>query len=505
MEAKWFGNEAANGLEDSDASASSGVHDSASSMSPVHSRKRRAAAAAANGNARRASGSLSGSDPYSSKASSSAGRHSAHNGHSGEARANAGEAAAPAMPRVPELEQAGFSGRGEEDGGAANGGGGGGLLGTWANRQTRFDDKPRAKPSKPSLPAHIPGTPQEAERPPATLALANPSNGKRGRGRTEGKAGGSGGAANGAAERMGECEVAPEGPGGVMAESGEGDEDEAAVRQAAWRWRFNRRWVQEQARQLDPEYGLQAGDEDGWDEALGYLDACGPGWHLQIARTTSEEFNLSSSSLVSTGSGLSTVLLGDSARNERPLAGRSERPPGELGEATKGIVQVARKAADLYQQQQAIEQLVTQRWDSASNGGWPVQQLPAVQIDKFGRFPFVLAKAGDRLGAKKLLVRGRNGATEAQLVNGILKEVLGACAKQRLPPADVSVLGSGTMEWCRERDRLINVMAGKVVPGGDRSIQSRADVARLAAALTRASLPMQHRVVTADALPNVIA
>jgi len=47
--------------------------------------------------------------------------------------------------------------------------------------------------------------------------------------------------------------------------------------------------------------------------------------------------------------------------------------------------------------------------------------------------------------------------------------------------------------------------AGKVVPSGDRSIQSRADVARLAAALTRASLPMQHRVVTADALPNGVA
>ena len=86
---------------------------------------------------------------------------------------------------------------------------------------------------------------------------------------------------------------------------------------------------------------------------------------------------------------------------------------------------MARKAADLYQQQQAIEQLVTQRWDSAAanGGGGPVQQLPAVQIDKFGRFPFVLAKAGDRLGARKLLVRGRNGATEAQLVNSILKEV----------------------------------------------------------------------------------
>ena len=68
----------------------------------------------------------------------------------------------------------------------------------------------------------------------------------------------------------------------------------------------------------------------------------------------------------------------------------------------------ARKAADLYEQQQAIEALVSQRWDSAKGSGagcWPVAALPAVAIDKFGRFPFVLAKAGDRLGAKKLLVR----------------------------------------------------------------------------------------------------
>lgn len=34
-------------------------------------------------------------------------------------------------------------------------------------------------------------------------------------------------------------------------------EDEDALRQAAWRWRFNRRWAQEQARQMDPDYGRQ--------------------------------------------------------------------------------------------------------------------------------------------------------------------------------------------------------------------------------------------------------
>lgn len=137
--------------------------------------------------------------------------------------------------------------------GAANGGSGG-ALGTWAHRQTRFDrgnKPPRAKASQParqpSLPAHIPGTPQEPERAPAAPALANPASGKRSRAQA-------GGGDRGAAEQ---ALAAAGGPRGSAEECGDGDEDDAAVRQAAWRWRFNRRWVQEQARQLDPEYGRQ--------------------------------------------------------------------------------------------------------------------------------------------------------------------------------------------------------------------------------------------------------
>lgn len=57
------------------------------------------------------------------------------------------------------------------------------------------------------------------------------------------------------------------------------------VCEAAWRWRFGRRWVQEQAKQFDPEQAEDAEEE--WDNALGYLDACGPGFNL-IARTSSE-------------------------------------------------------------------------------------------------------------------------------------------------------------------------------------------------------------------------
>ncbi len=46
-----------------------------------------------------------------------------------------------------------------------------------------------------------------------------------------------------------------------------------------------------------------------------------------------------------------------------------------------------------------------------------------MQIDKFGRFPFVLVKLSDRLAGSKLLVRGKNGRSEMQLVSAVTKEV----------------------------------------------------------------------------------
>lgn len=78
--------------------------------------------------------------------------------------------------------------------------------------------------------------------------------------------------------------------------------------EAAWRWRFGRRWVQEQAKQFDPDFQNEDAEEE-WDDALGYLDACGPGFNL-IARTSSEfgENHAKNHSLVSQDSGVSKSL-----------------------------------------------------------------------------------------------------------------------------------------------------------------------------------------------------
>lgn len=91
------------------------------------------------------------------------------------------------------------------------------------------------------------------------------------------------------------------------------DEEETKLVEAAWRWRFGRRWVQEQAKQFDPDFKNEDGEEE-WDDALGYLEACGPGFNL-IARTSSEfggnDARLTRThSLVSQDSGLSKSLNG---------------------------------------------------------------------------------------------------------------------------------------------------------------------------------------------------
>lgn len=71
-----------------------------------------------------------------------------------------------------------------------------------------------------------------------------------------------------------------------------------------------------QAKQLDPDFGLDDEDEDGWDDALGYLDACGPGIQHQIARTTSLENNLGASSLKSNGSETVQFSVDDSQKDK---------------------------------------------------------------------------------------------------------------------------------------------------------------------------------------------
>ena len=187
-------------------------------------------------------------------------------------------------------------------------------LGTWAHRQIRFP-WPRktaelfdsagsrngttvsnvGSPSAVSTPTNIPGSPSAASPlPPPSMQKPPPGPRRPSIDRTS-------------------------------RQSSVDDEDTKLV-EAAWRWRFGRRWVQEQAKQFDPDFKNEDGEEE-WDDALGYLDACGPGFNL-IARTSSEfggnDARLTRThSLVSQDSGVSkslnSMLLDDGSYSQQEV------------------------------------------------------------------------------------------------------------------------------------------------------------------------------------------
>lgn len=97
----------------------------------------------------------------------------------------------------------------------------------------------------------------------------------------------------------------------------------------------------------------------------------------------------------------------------------------KLLERDQGVVGLAKKAQDLYKQQQEIIKKADQRWEGAAQQGtaWLGQALEPVRIDTMGKFTFVLVKLEGRQGTSRLLVRGWQGCSQATLMQAVEKEV----------------------------------------------------------------------------------
>jgi hypothetical protein len=164
-------------------------------------------------------------------------------------------------------------------------------------------------------------------------------------------------------------------------------------------------------------------------------------------------------------------------------------------DATKSILGVARKARMLQEQQVEIERQVEQRWlNVGSSTPWVAARLPALMVDSWGQFPFILAKLVDRSGRKKMLVRGKNGVEEAHLLSTLVQEVARSAQEQKLPMPQVELLGSGTMEWSKKRDRRLQISGRKLHAAGDTRLKTKADVGRLTGELAQSSLPNSLKI-----------
>lgn len=201
------------------------------------------------------------------------------------------------------------------------------------------------------------------------------------------------------------------------------DEEEEAVQQIAWRWRFARRWQAEQTRgPLDPAAPTSPGD-GGMEEALQYLAACGENWqHLSrdSSRLGTVESRMlgtlgsmgclgaelladESFSAIGSGYGMQSTLLQDTADSTGPLAAscaadsrevsmtgdgsssdgqahtrqapdqpaqqqparRHRRGMQPRGEATVQVTGITKRAQELLEAQRNISRQAHERWAAA--------------------------------------------------------------------------------------------------------------------------------------------
>lgn len=107
--------------------------------------------------------------------------------------------------------------------------------------------------------------------------------------------------------------------------------------------------------------------------------------------------------------------------------------------------------------------------------------VTTVDIDHWGRFKFVLLRLHEPSGTRhKLLVRGKVGglrmmvgrqmevsrdmaqnyANETKLIASVQQEADGARVQHVLPHVKVQHVGTGVMEWSKDRDRRLHIVQG---------------------------------------------
>ena len=281
-------------------------------------------------------------------------------------------------------------------------------LGTWANRQIRLAKEPDGTPSAAAAAPRPRGGSVEETTPGSLIT-------------------------QGLRQQQAERQVLE----AAAASQLNGNDDQ--VVDAAWRWRFARRWHAEQTREVDPAEDATSGDKT--EEALQFLRAGGGnGWNMQLriaqsSQATSSDMASLMNSLNRNGSlrGFDSEML--SELSEEPEGGRCRGGGGGAGmmEATREVGSLHRRAAQLAKQQLELEELAQQRWakvmaaapgdGSSSSAG--VETIPTVEIDDWGSFKFLVVRVSDLVGHQRIVVHGRNHCSEAAVVEGIHSKVRG--------------------------------------------------------------------------------
>ncbi|KAL6758339.1 hypothetical protein V8C86DRAFT_2600051 [Haematococcus lacustris] len=280
---------------------------------------------------------------------------------------------------------------------------------------------------------------------------------------------------------------------------------------AAWRWRFARKWHAEQQRCLEADGTGSCHDKT--EDALQFLHAGGgAGWHMQVGATMGTTSVEGSKQSQGTLQGLgsltaqdlllmddgsyqygSSLMRGGQSLTGRPLAGGA----GMLA-ATREVASMNRRAVQLLAQQQELERAADERWRQSCGAAdnWIGTYLNTVEIDEWGVFKFLVLRVRGRHDRQRILLRGHNYCCEASLLEDVNQKMAAISAQRGLAMEAVEVMGGGVMEWRKDRDRHVHLHSGFVshcsMPVGRPA--SAAELLNLAGVLARQGLASHYKL-----------
>lgn len=151
--------------------------------------------------------------------------------------------------------------------------------------------------------------------------------------------------------------------------------------------------------------------------------------------------------------------------------------------ASKELTKVASRAEKLLEYQKEIEKNVANRWKLASET-WVGAFLPAVKVDTWGSYKFILGKVVERTGRyQKLILRGSNRHTEHQAIDAARKEVSSEIKSRRLDWARLDILGVGVIRWISQRESKVEMSCTTMFSGVDMMFRCKSDILNAASAI----------------------
>ena len=253
--------------------------------------------------------------------------------------------------------------------------------------------------------------------------------------------------------------------------------DDIDLQEQAWRYRFAKKWQNEQMHGLTS--AKSATDDDEWLQALKLIERGQEPRQIPLknSRNDSVMDRLGSFSMLFSNS--SHSLANEACMTPTSIGGVGAR---EDSLQTKMMKKCSSKVNTLLAYQRDIEEEAAKRWNAVRND-WLGNYISSVLIDHWGTYVFVLVKVASyrQRGLHKFILRGNNGGTVYDAMQKIREEILHKADDKDLEVANFDIVGTGEFKWVDQT--TLRITCNRVFADIDEKVSDEDAVVTLAASL----------------------